>query len=206
LTLLETRTQMAAKRPEHAHATDRPATATLPTRPAHTTARKQAAGVATAQGDGINGQTTGASQASPILASPLSRCGVWVHDVLTRSFDAGPQSAARGPRKRPRRSTHPPSLKKMLALRLCGRLRRKARPPRRAGQHSEMPLQKLLRLRAPPCLQGSRLRGWRCWSRHRRWMLERCLWRRRRDHIFGAVHSHSVPLDTSISPFHSPLK
>ena len=28
---------MAAQRPEHAHATDRPATATLPTRPAHTT-------------------------------------------------------------------------------------------------------------------------------------------------------------------------
>jgi hypothetical protein len=32
LTLLETRTQMAAPRPEHAHATDRPATATLPPR------------------------------------------------------------------------------------------------------------------------------------------------------------------------------
>jgi len=37
LTLLETRTQMAAPRPEHAHATDRPATETLPPRPAHTT-------------------------------------------------------------------------------------------------------------------------------------------------------------------------
>jgi len=37
LTLLETRTQMAAPRPEHAHATARPATATPLPRPAHTT-------------------------------------------------------------------------------------------------------------------------------------------------------------------------
>ena len=44
------------------------------------------------------------------------------------------------------------------ALRLCSRLRSKARPPRRAGQRCEMSLQKLLRMRAPPCLQGSRLR------------------------------------------------
>ena len=36
------------------------------------------------------------------------------------------------------------------ALLLCGRLRSKARPPRRTGQRAEMPLQKLLRLCAPP--------------------------------------------------------
>ena len=36
LTLLKTRTQMAAPRPEHAHATDRPATVTFPSRPAVT--------------------------------------------------------------------------------------------------------------------------------------------------------------------------
>ena len=47
------------------------------------------------------------------------------------------------------------------ALLLCGRVRRKARHPRRTGHRSEMPpLQALLGLRSPPCLRRNRLWGW----------------------------------------------